>query len=219
MPLSFGPICCLAPLTDTLFCYTCLSWASILWTLMASCTFSFYLSKLNGHCQLAHLYPTLGFTVRSQRLHLSLCVCISSSFCTIPSNKQGIIIIQKIANKCNKSTRWLAKSITQQEKTVQNMHLANQMYHLLGWKEAPLISVRVDKSPSPIPLQNQLSRCEFFIKGRQVLHWKTDPDSRKAKRSGRWFWLENYTGSLNHKGTQREKQYLADLYLKPEINY
>lgn len=67
-------------------------------------------------------------------------------------------------------------------------------------RKAPQISVRVNKSLSPVPLQNQVSICEIFMKGRQAVYWKKDPDSRKVTRSGLWLYMANYTVSLDTKG-------------------
>lgn len=47
------------------------------------------------------------------------------------------------------------------------------------------------------------------MKGKQAVPWKKNPDSRKAKSSGLWLWMANYTVSLD--------QCLASLYLRPEI--
>lgn len=57
------------------------------------------------------------------------------------------------------------------------------------------------------------------MKVKQALHWKKDPDSKKAKRSGLWLWVANYIVSSDHKGTQGEKQCLVNLYPSPKINY
>lgn len=79
------------------------------------------------------------------------------------------------------NTRQLAKISTQQEEK-SGTHTQRIRCIIFLYEGKHLRSLRVDKSPNP--LQNQLSGCEFFMNGRQALHWKKDPDSRKAQRSG-----------------------------------
>ena len=100
------------------------------------------------------------------------------------------------------------------------MHPVSHMYHFTVWSEAPQVNERVNKRPSPIPLQKWLSICEFFMKRKQVLPWKKDPDTRKAKSSGVWFWMVNYTMSLDHKRIQRNNIYPNFIWgLKLIINH